>query len=345
MRPADTIPLRGWGLSLLLPRRAALAALGLGLLLGLAVLASAVIGSASLTPGAALSALFGNGPRSAVLLMQQIRLPRIVAGLLAGAALGTAGVLTQTLARNRLATPDTLGVNDGATLAILLFVVSTAGTIGPWWVGPLGGLCAALLLLLSAGDMGSRGSRVLVMGIALSALIGGGTQYVLAQQHLMTAAAMQAWTTGSLIGRGYLVAVPAAVGLAILLPAAMLAGRRLALLRFDEDVAQSLGIDVRRTQLFILLLSVLLAGLAVGICGPVGFVALAAPIIAGRLACPTRVPVLGSTLVGALLMLVADTIGRVVAAPIEVPVGVITSIIGGPFLIFLLLSDNTARRF
>lgn len=343
--PPDSFVVRGETWSVLLPRRSALVALAAGILVALAVAASTVLGSSSLTPAEALHAFFGEGTRPALLLIQHVRLPRIVAGLLAGAALGTAGVLTQTMARNRLATPNTLGVNDGAMIAILISLLGTTGTIGPWWVGPVGGLAVAVILLALSGGLGTRGYRVLVMGIALSAIMEGGMQLIMAQQHLTTAAAVQGWSSGSLIGRGYLVAVPVAMGLAVLLPFAMLIGQKLALLRFDEDVAATLGMNVRRVQLIALALAVALAGLAVGICGPIGFIAMAAPIMASRLAGPARVPVLISALVGAALVVVADTLGRVILSPIEVPVGVITSVLGGPFLLWVLLSDKSARRF
>lgn len=265
--------------------------------------------------------------------------------MLAGAALGLAGCLTQTISRNRLATPNTLGVNEGAALAILAVVLATGNSLGPWWVGPLGGLAVALALLLISGGPGTRSYRFLVVGIALAALIDAHINLVLAQEHITTATAVFAWTVGSLAGRGYLVALPVAVALAFLLPLVLLVGRPLSVLQLGEEVAASLGVPVRRVQVAVMLLAVTLAGLAVGIGGPIAFIAMAAPILASRLSEPTRVPLILSGILGALLVVVADTLGRVVAGPVEVPVGVVASILGGPFLLWVLFRETSARGF
>ncbi|SHG43074.1 FecCD family ABC transporter permease [Streptoalloteichus hindustanus] len=343
--PPDSVVLRRGALSVLLPRRASLAALGLGVLAALAVVGSTLVGAGHLTPGQALNALFGEGGHNAVLLVQKFRLPRVVAGLLAGAALGLAGCLTQTLSRNRLATPDLLGVTDGATVAILVAVAgSTAGMIGDWWLGPVGAVVAGALVMLAAGGADSRGYRVLVVGLALTATVRAITDLVLTQQGLHTASAIFTWTIGSLNARGYEIAVPVGVALAVLLPLAVLAGRQLSVLRFDDDVAATLGTDLRRARMYVLAMAVLLAGLAVGVGGPIAFVAMAAPIVAGRLAGPARVPLVGSALVGGVLVVLADTLARI-ATEHELPVGVVTNVLGGPFLLWVLLSDKSNRRF
>lgn len=343
--PPDSIVVRGGTFSVLLPRRASLAALAVGLVGAVVVALSIVASSTNLGALEAVSALFGSGTRGHVLLIQQFRLPRIVAGLLAGAALGVAGCLTQTLARNRLATPDFLGVNDGATAAVLVTVVgSGTGMIGAWWAGPVGAIVAAVLVVLVAGGLGTQGYRVLVVGLAMSTVASAVTDLVLARRALITASGVFTWSIGSLTGRGYPVAIPVAIGLAVLLPVALLAGRQLAVLRLDEDVAATLGVNPRLARAFVLVMAVALAGLAVGVGGPIGFVAMAAPILAARLAGPARVPLVSSGLVGAVLVAAADTLGRVVAPPVEVPVGVITSALGGPFLLWVLLSDNRGPK-
>ncbi|MEU6234890.1 Fe(3+)-hydroxamate ABC transporter permease FhuB [Kitasatospora sp. NPDC047058] len=328
--------LRRGALSVLLPRRSALAAAGLAAALLAAVVVSAHAGQSELDLGHTFQAVFGYGDRLDVLLVQKFRLGRIVAGLGAGAALGLAGCLTQTLARNRLATPELLGVNDGATAAVL-FSVTASGTFGAWWAGPLGALAAVLVVTLVAGGLGARGYRVLVVGLAMSALASAVIQVAMARRSLNSAGSLYVWTSGSLNGRDYAVATPVLTGLAVLVPLALVVARRLAVLRFDDNVASSLGVDPARVRLACLLLAVALAGLAVGVCGPVGFVALAAPVIAGRLAGPARVPVLGSALVGAVLVVLADTLGRVLIDGVEIPVGIVTTVLGGPFLLWVLL--------
>ncbi|MEV4114798.1 iron chelate uptake ABC transporter family permease subunit [Nonomuraea sp. NPDC049695] len=341
-RPRRTILLRAGPCSVLVPVRPALAAALLAALLAAAVTIAITAGQSGMTAGQALQALFGTGEGGHVLLLREIRLPRIVAGAVAGAALGLSGCLTQTLAGNRLATPDLLGINQGAVIAIMLAgALSASGTLfAHWWIGPAGALAAAVAVFAVSGGIGSQGHRFIVTGLALTTLAGALTQSLLAWRGLSSATAVHAWSVGSLTGRGYPVALPVAAGLAVLLPAALVLGRRLAVLRFDEDVSAGLGAAPRPTRLLALALAVVLAGLAVGVAGPVAFVALAAPVIAARLAGPARLPLLGAPLTGAALVVIADTVGRVAADGAEIPAGVVTSILGGPFLLWTLLSDR-----
>ncbi|MCQ8769546.1 Fe(3+)-hydroxamate ABC transporter permease FhuB [Streptomyces telluris] len=340
---AETLVVRSGSLSLLVPRRAAVAAFALAALLVGAVVLSAYAGQSEMSLSRTFNAVFGSGDRFDVLLVQKFRLGRIVAGLAAGAALGLAGCLTQTLARNRLATPELLGVNDGATAAVLLSA-TLSGTFGAWWAGPLGALAAVLVVTAVSGGLGQRGYRVLVVGLAMSALASAITQVVLSRRSLNSASSLYVWTSGSLNGRSYSVAVPVLIGLAVLVPIALVVARHLNVLRFDDSTAASLGVAPGRVRLVCMLLAVGLAGLAVGICGPVGFIALASPVIAGRLAGPLRVPVVGSMLVGATLVVLADTVGRVALDGAEIPVGIVSTVLGGPFLLWVLLGRSAATR-
>ncbi|WFB06237.1 Fe(3+)-hydroxamate ABC transporter permease FhuB [Streptomyces sp. LX-29] len=345
VRPPDSLLLRRGPLSLLVPRRAAVAVLMLAALLTATVVLSAYAGQSDMSVSRTFRAVFGYGDHFDVLLVQEFRLGRIVAGLAAGAALGLAGCLTQTLARNRLATPELLGVNDGATAAVLLSVsLSASGTFGAWWAGPLGALAAVLVVTTVSGGLGQRGYRVLVVGMAMSALASAATQVVLSRRSLNSASSLYVWTSGSLNGRGYGVAGPVLIGLAVLVPLTLAVARNLGVLRFDDATSASLGVNPGRTRTICLALAVALAGLAVGICGPVGFVALASPVIASRLAGPLRVPVIGSMLVGATLVVLADTLGRIAFDGVEIPVGVVTTVLGGPFLLWVLLGRSAATR-
>lgn len=309
---------------------------GLRRLALLAVLAVAVLalslmaGARWLTPTELLEGL--QGQRSLGLLLE-MRLPRVLVGLMAGAALGCAGWLLQIMTGNRLATPDILGVADGAALAIFL-VLAGGGMMGPWWVGPAGALAALALLLLASGGIGLRGRTVLVVGLGLASLVRAATEIALSRQELMHASALYAWSVGSLNGRGLDSALPLALGLALLLPVSLLAARRMALLRFDPDLARALGLPLRATQWQALLIAVLLAGLAIGVCGPIAFIALAAPFFAGRAGLP------GALLAGGALVACADTLGRTVINGAELPAGVICNLLGGPFLLWLLLRER-----
>ncbi|WP_299536203.1 iron chelate uptake ABC transporter family permease subunit [uncultured Streptomyces sp.] len=343
--PPDSAVLRAGAYSWLFPRRSALAAAVLTpvafVLVVLAILAS----STGMSLPDTVSGLLGTGDPGTVMIIREFRLPRVAVGLMIGAALGVSGCLTQTLAGNRLATPDVVGVNDGATAAVVAAAAgSSVGMVGVWWLGPVGAVAAAVLVVLCAGGAGTAGYRVLVTGIGVSTFIGAVSDLLMSRENDNTAGGVFLWAVGSLNGRDWSVGTPLLTALAILLPFALAAAHRLQYLRFDDDVSTTLGVDPRRVRALALALAVALAGIAVGIGGPIAFVALAAPILAQRFSGPTRVPVIGSALTGAALTTAADALGRVVA-PVELPVGVITSVLGGPFLLWVLFrSDRTTEK-
>ncbi|MEU7594400.1 iron ABC transporter permease [Streptomyces sp. NPDC039022] len=343
--PPDSLVLRTGAFSWLFPLRGSLVAVALGALILVLVALGTFASSTGMSLSETLSGLLGTGDSATVMLVQDFRLPRIAVGVLVGAALGIAGCLTQTLAGNRLATPDLIGVNEGATAAVVASVVgSSTGMIGEWWLGPVGAMLAAALVVLCAGGAGHRGHRVLVVGIGVSTVVGAVTDLVMSRQNDNTAGGVFLWTVGSLSGRDWSVGTPLLLILLGLLPFALAAGNRLQLLRFDDDTAAGLGVPVRRIRALALALAVVLSGVAAGIGGPIAFVALAAPVLADRLGGRARVPVLASGLVGGALIAGADALGRVIA-PVEIPVGVVTSVLGGPFLLWVLFRpDRGAGR-
>ncbi|MEC4016942.1 iron ABC transporter permease [Streptomyces sp. H27-D2] len=341
LTPPDSLLIRTGALSWLFPRRTAAVAVGLAVVIAAVVVFGTLVSSSGMSLADSVGGLLGTGDPTSVLLVQDFRLPRIIVGLLVGAALGISGCLTQTLAGNRLATPDIIGVNAGATAAVVATVVgSSTAMVGSWWLGPLGAIGAAVLVVLFAGGAGTRGYRVLVVGIGVSTVIGAVSDLLMSRQNDNTAGGIFLWSIGSLSGRDYGVGAPLTLCLVVLVPLALVAGRRLDLMRFDDDMASALGLNVRLVRALTLALAVVLAGVAVGVGGPIAFVALASPILAARLCGPTRVPVLASALVGAALIAGADALGRVIA-PVEIPVGVVTSVLGGPFLLWVLFGNDT----
>ncbi|MFH8409312.1 FecCD family ABC transporter permease [Streptomyces sp. NPDC018019] len=343
--PPDSLVVRTGAFSWLFPRRGSLVAVALAALILVLVALGTFASSTGMSFSETLAGLFGTGDSATVMLVQDFRLPRIAVGVMVGAALGIAGCLTQTLAGNRLATPDIIGVNEGATAAVVASVLgSSTGMIGEWWLGPVGAVLAAALVVLCAGGAGHRGHRVLVVGIGVSTVVGAVTDLVMSRQNDNTAGGVFLWTVGSLNGRDWSVGTPLLLLLLVLLPFALAAGNRLQLLRFDDDTAAGLGVPVRRVRALALALAVLLSGAAAGVGGPIAFVALAAPVLADRLGGRSRVPVLASGLVGGALIAGADALGRVIA-PVEIPVGVVTSVLGGPFLLWVLFrSDRGTGR-
>ncbi len=329
--------------SLLVDRRAFVSAAVLAALVVAAVAAGLAIGTASVPPVRTLPAVVGVGEARDVLLVQQLRMPRIAAGLAVGAALGVAGVLLQTLARNRLATPDTVGLNDGATAFAVASVVAVSTTVTPSAFALVGSATAAALAIGLAGGTGQRGYRFLVVGLGVGAALGSVTNLVLARAPIDEANRAFPWTIGSLNSRSPTAVAVLAVALAVVLPVAVVLGRQLRLLRLADAVVTGLGQRVRRVRLAVVAVAVVAAGLSVAVAGPLGLVALVAPEIARRAAGPRVVPVVGSALAGALVVLLADLVGRTVAAPLELPAGLVTAVVGGPYLLWLLLTTRTRR--
>ncbi|WP_229402531.1 FecCD family ABC transporter permease [Micromonospora okii] len=341
--PAGTLLLRLGRWSVLLPTRAAVGCLLLAAVLLVATAAALAVGTTSLSPVRSLPALVGVGDPTDVLVVQRLRLPRLVAGLLVGAALGIAGCLMQTLARNRLATPGTVGIDDGATAFAVASVVGVSTSLAPSAMALVGAATAAALALGLAGGAGTSGYRFVVVGLGVGAVLGAVTNLLLVRAPIDAANAAFPWSVGTLNARPTLPVTLLALGLAVCVPAALLVGRRLGALRFPDTVAAGLGVRVRLVRLAALAVAVVCAGLAVAVGGPLGMVALIAPEAARRVCGPRGVPVLGSALAGAVLVLAADTVGRTVAAPVEVPVGLVTAVLGCPYLIWLLLNSRPRR--
>jgi len=329
---------------LLLARRPFLGALVLAVLVFVAFDLSLVLGSAGLNPVNSVFALFGIGDSKTVFIVQKLRLFRAGAAVLTGAALGMAGCLLQTLARNRLATPDTTGITAGATAFAVWSVLSFSfgGTAGLPQFGPpvmslLGAALAAGLAFALSGGAGAQGFRFIVVGIAVGEVFSSLTNFFMARVSIDTANQAYTWTVGSLNLRGGAPAWLLLFGLAIAVPISIAVARSLAVMRLDDRAAGSLGVNVPVVRVGAILLAVLLGALAISLAGPVGMVGLMAPEIARRICGPRDVPVLSSAFAGALVVLLADLLGRTIFSPIEIPVGLVTSAVGAPYLLFILL--------
>src|SRR5690554_6294522 len=329
------LPLNG---SLLVDKRALFAASLLTLLLLISIVVSLCLGATNYSPAEVLDALFGESNPMTAFILNELRLPRVVAGILSGAGFALAGCLLQTLARNRLATPGIIGIDDGATAFAVASIVAIPTSLAPPMLALLGAATAAALAF-GLGGGGSRGYRFIVVGIAIGALFGALTSFMLARTDIDSANLAYPWTVGSLNARSPSTVVVLAVCLAVCLPIAKVLGRQLQLLRFSDAVATGLGTPVQRTRVAILVVTVFLTACAVAVAGPVGLVSLIAPEVARHLTGHRGVPIINSALAGALLMIAADWVGRTAFAPVEIPVGVITAIVGGPYLLWILLRE------
>ena len=306
-------------------------------------------GTSSVNAGDLLRLLVGQGTDNSANVLIASRLPRLLAGVLVGVALGFAGAGLQSLARNPLASPDTLGVNAGAYLAVV--VVAAFGVSLPvlpaGGVSFLGGLAAAALVLaLSAG--GSSGpTRLILAGSAVAMALAGVTTLLLLLFREETVGTL-AWGAGTLVQTDLKAVTQMTPVVAVGIIGSMLLAAKLDILGLGDDTASVLGVHVRRVRVLITLLTVLLSAAAVTVAGPVGFVGLVAPVLV-RLIAPLvpgllrhRVLLPLSGLAGVLVVLSSDVVLRAVLggqAGVEIPTGVMTMMVGAVVLVWL------ARRY
>jgi iron complex transport system permease protein len=285
-----------------------------------------------------LAVLTGGGEDGQRFVVLGLRLPRALTGVLVGLALGVAGAVSQAVSRNPLASPDVLGVTAGASVgAVGVIVVAPAlGTaVGLPLAALAGGLTAGLALYLLAWRRGLDPFRLVLVGIGINAFGTSLVTWFLVQAEIDDAARATVWINGSLNASAWGDVVPLGTTLALasllLLPAAVV----LRALALGDEPARGLGVRVDAARVLLLLLAVVLASVATAAAGPVPFVALVAPQVALRLARTAVPPLVLSGLVGACLLTTADVLARgAIAVPL--PVGVVTGVLGAPYLLYLI---------
>ncbi|MDB1088125.1 iron ABC transporter permease [Streptomyces sp. ACA25] len=344
VRPTGYTLVRAGRASFLLHRRAALVAGALAVLLAAACVAGLSVGQTTVSPADVVRVVLGL-PSEHELLVGRLRLPRLVVGLLVGAALGIAGALIQTVARNPLASPDIIGVTHGAaavTVGAMTFGLASAAVLP--YLSITGGLLAAGLVYAFAWRGGLHAARFVLIGIGFAVALRSVTQLFLTKGDQFAAQQAKVWMTGSLNGRGWDHAVPLGLALLVLLPAVLWAARAQRTVSLDDDTATALGVRLGRTRLGLAGLGVVLAALATGAAGPVDFVALLAPQIARRLTRTAQIPLLCSALAGAFIVVLGDLLARLLFFPVELPVGVLTAAIGAPYLLWLIVNNRTGGK-
>ncbi len=301
-------------------------------------------GEFPIAPVDVLAALVGAGDEVTSFIVLDLRLPRALTAVLAGVALGIAGAIFQDLARNPLVAPDVIGITSGASLAAVALIVlgETTGAVSVPLAALTGALGAGAALYALAWRGGVQGYRLVLVGIGVAALAQAGISYVLTRGQIFDVAQAYVWLVGSLNGRGWEHVWPLAATLAVLLPLGPALARRLEALQLGDDVARALGVGVERARLALLAMAIVLTGVAVSAAGPIAFVAFIAPHIARRVCgsvSPSGVlPVAAAS--GALLVLGADLAGRLLFAPTDIPVGIVTSVIAAPYFLYLLRRSN-----
>ncbi|GAA0516631.1 ABC transporter permease [Paractinoplanes deccanensis] len=278
-------------------------------------------------------------------IMHSLRLPRASVSALAGLAFGLSGAIFQQLLRNPLASPDVIGVAQGATTAAVLAVL-VGGYSGSFVsvIGLIGALITAIVIYALSWQKGVGGYRLILVGIGVGTALTSITSFILTRSDVKVAAEALIWLTGSVNGRTWAQIVPLFIALVILLPAALMLGRTLSGLQLGDDLAKAFGVRVETSRMLLLLTAVILAGMATAAAGPIAFVAFMSGPIAVRLVGGGRPVLLQAGLVGALLVLVADFIGSHLLGARQYPVGVITGVIGAPYLLWLLATANRTGR-
>ncbi|WP_030917867.1 FecCD family ABC transporter permease [Streptomyces sp. NRRL B-24720] len=302
-------------------------------------------GDYAMTPGEVVSTLFGHGTFQQEFIVTDLRLPRVLVGLLVGAALGVGGAVFQTISRNPLGSPDVLGFGQGATVGALTVIVLFEGGAAAVAGGAVvGGLVTGIVVYLLAWKRGMHGYRLVLVGIGSAAMLTAVAQYLITKANLVDATRAVVWMTGSLDGRDWAQVWPLLAVCGLLIPLVLGHGRALRVMEMGDDAAYALGVRVERTRLVLIGCAVMLVAVATAAAGPITFVSLSAPQLARRL---TRSPgpnLAPAALMGAALLLVADWIAMDAFGDRQLPVGVVTGVLGGCYLLWLLVSERRAGR-
>lgn len=313
-----------------------------GLALTVAVLGLST-GQFVVSPVEVIEVLLGQRSGAARLVVLEWRLPRVLLALLIGAALGLSGAIFQSLTRNPLGSPDVIGFNTGAYAGVLVSMVLVGRGYYENAAGALvGGLATAAVVYLLAYRGGMQGFRLIIVGIAISAVIGSVNQWFVIKVNLQTAIAAAIWGQGSLNGLSWDQVPPVAGAVALLGVALVLLGPRLRLLEMGDDAASALGVRTEPARLAYLVVGVALTAVATAAAGPISFVALAAPQVAHRIAGTAGIALVPSAITGALLLGASDWVAQRAFAPTQLPVGIVTVSLGGLYFAWLLARQ--ARR-
>lgn len=292
-----------------------------------------------------LRAVAGRAPGGEQFIVTGLRMPRAVGGLLAGAALGLSGALMQTVARNPLASPDILGVTSGSGVAAVVVLTGAGGVFTGRTGGSLavaagvGGLLTGLLVYLLARRGGLDTYRLVLIGVAVTGAAQALIEWMLLRVRVEALGEARGWLFGALGDSEWVELRPLLFGLLVLTVAALAVSRAAPVLHLHDDHATGLGVRLGATRGAMLVIAVLLVGVATAVCGPVAFVAFVAPQIARRLVRLPVPPLLASTFTGAVLVVFADWLARLVL-PWDLPVGLLTSVVGGPYMVILLVRQS-----
>ncbi|MGW5286024.1 FecCD family ABC transporter permease [Rhodococcus pyridinivorans] len=304
--------------------------------------ASLMFGRTFYPPADVLRVVLGQDVAGANFTVGRLRLPRAVLAVVAGICFGLGGITFQTMLRNPLASPDIIGISSGASAAaaFAIIVLGLGGT-GVSVVAIVAGLAVALLIYGLSYRGGVAGTRLILIGIGIAAMLDSVTSYLLSTAATWDLQETMRWLTGSLNGATWGATVPVVAALLVLAPVLLVQTRNLSMVQLGDDAAQALGVRVERTRVFAIVSAVGLIAFATAAAGPIAFVAFLSGPIAARIVGRGTSLFVPAALVGALLVLVADLVGQY-AFGTRYPVGVVTGALGAPYLVYLIIRSNRA---
>lgn len=307
-------------------------------------------GEIRISPMDTFKTFFGLGSEMDALVLFEFRLPRMVIALLVGASIAVSGAIWQGVSQNGLADPGILGVNAGAGFAVVLFIFAFQGSmsnLGDFtiFVLPLfafvGAAFAAFLIYVLAWKKGITPVRLILTGIGINAAFSAAIVVIQLKMSPNDFNQAIVWLSGSIWGSSWTYVLSVVPWMLIFLVLAMVRARYLNIMNLGDQISYGLGISVHKERSFLMLIAVALAGASVAVAGSISFLGLAAPHLARKLVGPKHQGMIpASAMIGALLLLLADTLGRVILAPSEVPVGLVVSALGAPYFIYLLMKTN-----
>ncbi|WP_420096505.1 FecCD family ABC transporter permease [Brevibacterium sediminis] len=305
-----------------------------------AFLTSLMVGQTFYSFDKVVRVVAGEQVPGATFTVGRLRLPRAVMALAVGLSFGLGGVTFQTMLRNPLASPDIIGISSGASAAAVFAIITLGlGTTGVSIFAIVAGLAVALLIYLLSYKNGAAGIRLILVGIGISSMLTALINWELTRASQWDLQEALRWLAGSLNGSSWESVIPVLIALIILTPLLIGQSKNLSITQLGDDTAEALGVRVSRTRLVVIVIAVGLIAFATAAAGPVAFVAFLSGPIAARLIGPGSSPLIPAGLVGALLVLVADLVGQF-ALGTRYPVGVITGVLGAPYLIYLIVRIN-----
>ncbi len=308
--------------------------------------ASLAVGAYTLSLPDLIATLAGQGEARDNFIIFGLRLPRLLLGALVGAAFAISGALFQTLLKNPLASPDIIGISGGASAAAAgsILILGLGGAAVPV-AAFLGALVAATAIYLLAWRGGVTGYRFVLIGVGVAFMVQAVLGYLITRGDVRDVQQALVWMVGGIGGAAWADIAVLALALAVLLPALGLLAPRLRMLQLGDETAGGLGVRVESTRLALLLIAVALAAVATAFAGPVAFVAFVSAPIARRIVGAGSLALLPSALVGMLLVTSADFAAQhLLPGTLQVPVGIVTGVIGAPYLLWLLATANRRGR-